>query len=225
MKLSQLNAEAALITAPITAPSAAPAVKVPPSAASTQTATASSAPAGGLAPPVARDVVTITNVAPRTVAAEDTIRSARAFWADGAKSAAMTTLRDSLSVAEAARNAAAAALLAREIARLDIAENRSQTALDLLKRLESLVGDDADVWALRGNAEQRLGMHAEAAESYLAALRLRPTEAKWMLGAAISMAANGKPDEARVWAERAAERGAVSPTIANYLRQLGVTLR
>lgn len=137
----------------------------------------------------------------------------------------MTTLRDSLSVAEAARNAAAAALLAREIARLDIAENRSQTALDLLKRLESLVGDDADVWALRGNAEQRLGMHAEAAESYLAALRLRPTEAKWMLGAAISMAANGKPDEARVWAERAAERGAVSPTIANYLRQLGVTLR
>jgi tetratricopeptide (TPR) repeat protein len=111
------------------------------------------------------------------------------------------------------------------LARLEVADNRPQAALDLLKRLENLLAEDGDAWALRGNAEQRLGLHADAAQSHLIALRIRPTEGKWMIGAAISLAALGKLDEAQMWAERARERDAVTPAIAAYLQQLGITTR
>src|SRR6185503_3909972 len=111
--------------------------------------------------------------------------------------AAVATLADALAAAEAGRNASAIAELARELARLDIAGNRAQAALDLLKRLEAPLAGDADAWALRGNAEQRLALHHDAAVSYLAALRLKPGEGRWMLGAAISLAADGRQAEAQ----------------------------
>ena len=161
----------------------------------------------------------------RLVAADETVRVARGLWNEGSRAAAMETLREGLASAEAARDIRAVAPLVRELARLQVADNHAQTGLDLLKRLENLLIDDADAWALRGNAEQRLALHNEAAESYLAALRLRPTEGKWMIGAAISLAASGRQDDARVWVERARELGAVTPTIAAYLQQLGIAAR
>ena len=168
---------------------------------------------------------TITSAPVRQVAADETVFAARAMWREGAHAGALTTLREALASAEATRNTRATSALARELARLEVADNRSQDALDLLKRLEPLLGDDADVLALRGNAEQRLAKHAEAAQSYLSALRMRPTEGKWMLGAAISLAAIGKLDEAKVWADRASARDAITPTIAAYLQQLGIAVR
>lgn len=168
---------------------------------------------------------TVTNVPVRQVATDETIAAVRALWNGGSRTGALATLRDALATAEAARNDRATAPLARELARLEVADNRAQGALDLLRRLENLLGDDADAWALRGNAEQRLAMHAEATQSYLSALRMRPTEGKWMLGAAISLAASGKLDEAQTWVERARERDAITPTIATYLQQLGIVAR
>ena len=172
--------------------------------------------------PTSSEVATATNLPVRQVAADETVVIARSLWSEGSRAAALATLREALATAETARSNRAAAPLARELARLEVADNRAQVALDLLRRLEGLFGDDADAWALRGNAEQRLVMHTEAAQSYLAALRLRPTEGKWMLGAAISLAASGKLDEAQNWVERAREREAVTPTIAAYLQQLGI---
>lgn len=168
---------------------------------------------------------TVTNVPVRQVATDETIAAVRALWNGGSRTGALATLRDALATAEAARNDRATAPLARELARLEVADNRAQGALDLLRRLENLLTDDADAWALRGNAEQRLAMHAEATQSYLSALRMRPTEGKWMLGAAISLAASGKLDEAQTWVERARERDAITPTIATYLQQLGIVAR
>ncbi|MBC7625226.1 MAG: hypothetical protein H7232_17805 [Aeromicrobium sp.] len=168
---------------------------------------------------------TITNVPVRQVAFDETINIARSLWSEGSRASALTTLRDALAAAESTRNQRATAALAREVARLDVADNRAQLALDMLKRLENLLGDDADAWSLRGNAEQRLALHADAVQSYLIALRLRPTEGKWMIGAAISLAAVGRLDEAQSWAERARERDAVTPAIASYLQQLGITSR
>lgn len=168
---------------------------------------------------------TITNVPVRQVAADETIAAARALWADGARADAVATLRDALAGAESGRHQRATVLLAREFARLEVADNRPQNALDLLRRLENMFGEDAEAWALRGNAEQRLALHTDATQSYLAALRLRPAEGKWMLGAAISLAAAGQLDEARVWVERARERDAVTPAIASYLQQLGISSR
>ena len=180
------------------------------------------------APPVtatAPGTTTITSAPMRQVAADETVFAARAMWSDGAHAGALATLREALAKAEASRNTRATLALAKELARLEVADNRAQDALDLLKRLEQLLGEDADAWALRGNAEQRLAKHAEAAQSYLAALRMRPTEGKWMLGAAISLAAIGKLDEAKTWADRARERDAVTPNIAAYLQQLGIVVR
>ena len=179
-------------------------------------AAAAAAPAG---------TTTFTSVPVRQPPADDTVAAARALWNDGSRPAALAALRQALVTAETARNNPATVALARELARLDVADNRPQNALELLKRLEPLLGNDADAMALRGNVEQRLAMHAEAAQSYLAALRMRPADGKWMLGAAISLAAIGRLDEAQLWAERARERDAVTPAIAAYLQQLGIVAR
>lgn len=158
----------------------------------------------------------------RQVAAEETVQVARALWGEGAQGAALATLREALAAAESSRNPAAAATLAREQARLEVAGNRPQAALDLLRRMEPALRGDAEALALRGNAEQRLALHADAAASYLAALRLKPTEGKWMLGAAISLAAGGDLDAAQAWVDQARDRGAITPPIAAYLQQLGI---
>ena len=182
----------------------------------------SSAPAKGAMVPA-----TAAKAAPplRQVAADETVAAARVLWNEGSRAGALATLRDALAVAEGARNGSAAAPLARELARLEVADNRPQAALDLLRRFEVSLADDAEAWALRGNAEQRLALHAESARSYLAALRVRPAEGRWMLGAAISFAADGRLDEANAWAERARERGAVTAPMEAYLQQLGVGAR
>ena len=168
---------------------------------------------------------TITSVPVRQVAADETVLAARGMWNDGSRASATATLREALTVSEATQNNRATVVLARELARLDVADNRAEDALGLLRRLQPVFGEDADAWALRGNAEQRLAMHAEAVQSYLAALRNRPTEGKWMLGAAISLAAIGNLDEAKAWADRARERGAITPIISAYLHQLGIAVR
>jgi hypothetical protein len=157
----------------------------------------------------------------RRVAADETVAAALALWSEGARGDALATLRDALAIAEP-RNPQVAGRLGRELARLEVAGERPEAALAVLRRLEGLLAGDADAWALRGNAAQRLSLHPEAASAYLAAVRLRPDEGKWMLGAAISLAADGRLDEARPWVERARERGAVTAPIAAYLQQLGL---
>ena len=173
-------------------------------------------------PPTTPGRTTISTVPARQIAPDETVSAARGLWNDGSRIAAVATIREALVAAEAGGNSRAIAVLARELARLHVADNSAQAALDLLNRFESLFAQDADALALRGNAEQRLSKHAEAAATYQAALRMRPTEGKWMLGAAISLAAIGKTEEAEVWVEKARERQAVTPTIAAYLQQLGL---
>ena len=170
-------------------------------------------------------ITTISTIPARQVAADETVLAARGMWNEGARAGALATLREALAVSETTRNNRATSVLARELARLEVADNHAEDALNLLRRLEPVLGEDADAWALRGNAEQRLAMHAEAAQSYLVALRIRPTEGKWMIGAAISLAAIGKLDEAKAWVDRARERGAITPTISAYLQQLGIATR
>ena len=181
------------------------------------------------APPVARSEpapmkpadVRRAEVPVRRIAADETVAAALALWNEGSREDALATLRQALATAEP-RNPPATRRLARELARLEVAGDRPDAALALLRRMEAALAEDADAWALRGNAAQRLSLHPEAASSYLAAVRLRPEEGKWMLGAAISLAADGKLAEARPWVERARERGALTPAISAYLRQLGL---
>lgn len=94
----------------------------------------------------------------------------------------------------------------------------------MLTRLEPALAGAADVWAIRGNAAQRLGRHAESAAAYQRALTLRPNEPRWMLGAAVSLAAQGQTIAAAELAEKARAGGVLSPEVASYLRQSGVIL-
>ncbi len=143
----------------------------------------------------------------------------------------MDLLRQALGRVEAASQgnlsgAASAALvpLVRELVRMEMAEGQAGTALKLLVRLEPQVSQVADLWAMRGNAAQRLGQHPDAVNSYRRALKLKPDEPRWLLGLAVSLAAQGQTTEAADLAETARLQGALRPEIANYLRQLGVPI-
>jgi Flp pilus assembly protein TadD len=144
----------------------------------------------------------------------------------------MELVQEALSAAERASlaspssgNPSVLAALARELARMELAEGQVSQALAMLTGLEPALSGFADVWALRGSAAQRLGRHQESASAYLMALKLRPNEARWMLGAAVSLAAQGQTAAAAELAEKARAGGVLSPEVATYLRQLGVPLR
>ncbi|MDO8698959.1 MAG: hypothetical protein Q7J75_00800 [Rhodoferax sp.] len=162
----------------------------------------------------------------------EALGQAQSLWNAGSHEAALELLREALAAAErvhlaapsAGHNAALAAL-ARELARMELAEGRVSPALEMLTRLEPALTGFADVWAIRGNAAQRLGRYQESASAYLMALRLRPDEPRWMLGAAVSLAAQGNTTGAAEWAEKARAGGVLSREVAVYLKQLGVPLR
>lgn len=107
---------------------------------------------------------------------------------------------------------------------MQIANGRPQAALDGLTRLESFVGQDADAWAMRGNAAQRLGHHQDSLRAYTAALQIRPNEQRWLLGAAVSQAALGQTANASEMAAKARALGPISKEVQAYLRQAGVAL-
>lgn len=164
--------------------------------------------------------------------AMEALGQAQSLWNAGSHEAALELLREALAAAErvhlaapSAGNNAMLAALARELARMELAEGRVSPALEMLTRLEPALTGFADVWAIRGNAAQRLGRHQESASAYLMALRLRPDEPRWMLGAAVSLAAQGNTTGAAEWAERARAGGVLSREVAAYLKQLGVPLR
>ncbi|NDP40475.1 MAG: hypothetical protein GZ093_17315 [Rhodoferax sp.] len=168
----------------------------------------------------------------RPPAAQEALAQAQQLWNAGSRSAAIDLLQEALALAERASQVDApsgshsvVASIARELARMELAEGRVSQALTLLTRLEPQLSGVADIWAIRGNAAQRLGQHPASAAAYLMALKLRPNEPRWMLGAAVSLAAQGQTTAAAELAERARDGGALSPEVAGYLRQLGVPLR
>jgi Flp pilus assembly protein TadD len=116
------------------------------------------------------------------------------------------------------------ATLAREQARMQIADGRPQAALEGLIRLEPLLGREPEAWAMRGNAAQRLGRHQDSVHAYTAALQLRPNEQRWLLGAAVSLAALGQTANAAEMAAKARAQGPISKEVQAYLRQAGVLL-
>jgi Flp pilus assembly protein TadD len=164
-------------------------------------------------------------------AGREALAQAQSLWNAGSHDAASELLQQALGLAErtagsspTGANAQLLATLAREQARMQIANGRPQAALDGLSRLESYIGQDADAWALRGNAAQRLGRHQDSVRAYTAALQIRPNEQRWLLGAAVSQAALGQAANASELAAKARALGPISKEVQNYLRQSGVSL-
>ena len=169
---------------------------------------------------------------PRRAPALDALAQAQSLWNAGSRDAAIELVSEALAVVErapltgtASGNTALLSSLARELARMEMAEGRIKEALKMLTRLEPALSGVADVWAMRGNAAQRLGKHEESVAAYRSALKLRPNEPRWMLGAAVSLAAQGQTDGAAELSEKARAAGVLSPEVAAYLRQLDVPLR
>jgi predicted negative regulator of RcsB-dependent stress response len=173
----------------------------------------------------------IPPIASRQSAATEVLAQAQGLWSSGSQEAAMDLVREALTAAERSYAAGAStdntlvlATLARELARMQLAQGQVSQTLTLLTRLEPALSAVPDIWAIRGNAAQRLGRHAESVAAYQMALQLRPNEPRWMLGAAVSLAAQGQTVAAAELAEKARAGGVLSPEVASYLRQLGVTL-
>lgn len=173
-----------------------------------------------------------TPMAQRQVAVAETLLQAQNLWNSGSREAAVELMRDAVAVAERSGSAGGAtegvlvlAPLVQELARMELAMGRVSQVLDMLTRLEPALSKQADIWAVRGNAAQRLGRHQDSVNAYLTALSLRPNQPRWMLAAAVSMAAQGGQTAAAAeLAEKARAAGVVSPEVVAYLRQLGVPL-
>ena len=164
-------------------------------------------------------------------AGRETLAQAQGLWNAGSHDAAIELLQQALAIGErsalssaTAANSQLLATLAREQGRMQLAQGRPQAALDGLTRLEPLLGRDADVWAMRGNVAQRLGRHQDSVHAYTTALQIRPNEQRWLLGAAVSLAALGQTGGASEMAAKARALGPISVEVQNYLRQAGVPL-
>ena len=167
-------------------------------------------------------------------AALEAVAQAQGLWNTGARESALALLRDALAGVE--RNhaaelpaggpgAAAGLVMVRELVRMEMVLTHHAEVLAVLKRHERVWAGQADLWAVRGSAAQRLSQHAESAQAYLMALKVRPGEPRWMLGAAVSLAAQGQAGQAADLVEQARAISVVSPEVLAYLRQLGVPMR
>jgi MSHA biogenesis protein MshN len=216
-------------------PQATPVVVPAPPAAKVAVATASAVPPVSVAsvvaqapakpsPPVAEAVPA---GARQQQAGREALAQAQALWASGARDSAISTLQEAVATAERAPSAATTGTLVpmvRELARMELAEGRPAAVWDLLTRLEPLLANQPELWALRANAAQRLGRHQESVQAYTTALQSRPGEQRWLLGAAVSLAALGQTGAAAEMADKARAVGPVSREVLAYLRQQGVPL-
>ncbi len=160
------------------------------------------------------------------LAAKETIANAQALWSGGSHDAAVDLMQEAITTAE--RNPANGTVLpslVREWARMQLAESRPAPVWDLLTRLEPQLRNEPDLWAVRANAAQRLGRHQDSVQAYMTALQSRPNEQRWLLGAAVSLAALGQTANAAEMADKARAVGPISRDVQAYLRQMGVPMK
>ncbi len=124
---------------------------------------------------------------------------AQNLWSSGSREAAIDLMQQSIAAAERSAKAGTSAsggavlvTLVREMTRMQLAEARFGAVWEMLTRLEPLLGNQPDLWAIRANAAQRLGRHQDSVHAYMMALQSRPDEQRWLLGTAVSLAALGQ---------------------------------
>lgn len=226
-------AVAAQTVLPAPAPAVTPASKtVAPSAAVVSTPVVSTPPAP--AAPLSAKALVPQAESPSAAtrqqqAAREALAQAQALWASGARDSAINGLQEAVAATERGTQGAAGAStalvpLVRELARMELAEGRPAAVWDMLVRLESLLVNQPELWAMRANAAQRLGRHQDSVQAYTMALQSRPNEQRWLLGAAVSLAALGQTGPAAEMADKARAVGPVSREVLAYLRQQGVPL-
>ena len=212
-------------------PSAA-AAPVSPAPATNASAAAPSVPASAGGAGIASTASAQDTAQRQQQAIRDALVQAQSQWNSGAHAPAIELLQQALSAAERAASAAPGpaaqanlASVVRELGRMQLAEGRAGAVWDMTVRLEPQLRTDADVWAVRANAAQRLGRHQDSVHAYLTALQTRPSEQRWLLGAAVSLAALGQTASATEMTAKARAAGPISKEVTAYLRQMGVVVR
>ena len=227
--LDALLSTPAPVAATVAAPAPAP---VAPAAAERPKTRTAATPAVTASTP-ASDNNSAPTIQRQQQAGGDAIAQAQNLWNSGSHDAAIDLMQQSIAAAERSAKAGATpgaantvlVPLVREMARMQLAEARFGAVWEMLTRLEPLLGNQADLWAIRANAAQRLGRHQDSVHAYMMALQSRPDEQRWLLGSAVSLAALGQTSSAAEMAEKARAVGPVSKDILAYLRQTGVPLR
>lgn len=227
--LDALLSTPAPVAATVAAPAPAP---VAPAAAERPKTRTAATPAVTASTP-ASDNNSAPTIQRQQQAGGDAIAQAQNLWNSGSHDAAIDLMQQSIAAAERSAKAGATpgaantvlVPLVREMARMQLAEARFGAVWEMLTRLEPLLGNQADLWAIRANAAQRLGRHQDSVHAYMMALQSRPDEQRWLLGTAVSLAALGQTSSAAEMAEKARAVGPVSKDILAYLRQTGVPLR
>lgn len=224
--------------AAVQSPAPMPPAREPVVAAAIPVPTPTPTPTPVTAPAAAPDPIltpaTPTDIAQRQqIAGRDALAQAQALWNAGSREAALDLMQQAVQAAERAASAGGAGPaqaqvllpLVRELSRMLLAESRPAPVWELLTRLEPMLDKQADLWAVRANAAQRLGNHQDSVHAYLMALQMRPAEQRWLLGAAVSLAALGQTASAAEMAEKARALGVVSKDVQTYLRQMGVEIK
>jgi MSHA biogenesis protein MshN len=184
------------------------------------------------ATPAKQALDTAPNSQRQQQASVDALSQAQTLWSAGSHAAAIDLVQQAVDAAERAVKADSSPpgnpvlqSLVRELTRMQMAQGRYGSVWDLLSRLEPVLGNAPDLWGLRGNTAQRLGRHADSVHAYTVALQSRPNEQRWMLGAAVSLAALGQTDKAAAMADKAQGVGEISREVQTYLQQMGVPLK
>lgn len=159
------------------------------------------------------------------------LAQAQSMWRSGMQVAAVELLNQAVVAAEREQPGWSAlaqsdrlAILVRELARMQLSMGQVSLTMDMLVRLTPALSGYPDIWAIRGNVAQRLGLHQASVDAYAMALKVRPDEPRWLLGTSVSLASLGQLKVAAEMAEKARDQGQVSPAVMAYLEQLGVTL-
>ena len=215
-------------------------VKAPVAPVVTRSVASPPAPAQAVAPapvavskPAAASAPTPTELAQhQQQAGRDALAHAQSLWNAGSRESAIELLQQAVASTERAATIAPGSattqtlvLLVRELGRMQLSDGRPGAVWETLTRLEPLLRNEPEMWALRANAAQRLGRHQDSVYAYMTALQSRPAEQRWLLGAAVSLAALGQIASSAEMAEKARAAGPISKEVQAYLRQMGVPLK
>jgi len=220
---------ASIASAPASAPAATTSVAVLERPTKPRPAVTPSVPPTTTPPPAGDSAPAIQR---QQQAGGDAMAQAQTLWNSGSRDAAIDLMQQSIAAAERSAKAgvspggsAVLVTLVREMTRMQLAEARFGAVWEMLTRLDPLLGNQPDLWAIRANAAQRLGRHQDSVHAYMMALQSRPNEQRWLLGSAVSLAALGQTSAAAEMAEKARAVGPVSRDVLAYLRQTGVPLK
>lgn len=119
----------------------------------------------------------------------------------------------------------AAVALAMALARLQLEGSGAASALATLERYAPQAAGNADYAAFQAALLQRLERHGEAIARFQDALRLRPQQAAWWMGLALSLEATGRTAEATEAFERARQLPGLTPELRAFVDQRLARLR